>query len=198
MDNIKEIIPLIMFLVPGFLAAWIFYSLTPYLKPEPFERIIQALIFTLITQAASIIIKELCFLMGKICSLGVWDTTSDTFLSTISAAIIGLTFSYYANNNKLHEKLRVLGFTKETSYPSEWHSTFSSDEGVTYIVLQFNDDRRLMGWPREWPVNPKEGYFKIEDPMWLIEGGNNIDLQPLQCVLVNVQDVKWIEFMKKE
>ncbi|HHP5406042.1 TPA: DUF6338 family protein [Aeromonas veronii] len=197
MDNIKDIIPLIMFLVPGFLAAWVFYSLTPYEKPAPFERIIQALVFTLITQIASISIKYIALTIGKIQSFGLWNTTSDTLASTFSAVLIGFTFSYYANNDKFHKKLRSLGITNETSYPSEWHGTFSSDDGVTYIVLHLNDNRRLMGWPREWPVNPKDGYFKIEDPMWIVENGN-IDLASLQCILINVLDVKWVEFLKKE
>ncbi|MGC5428730.1 DUF6338 family protein [Aeromonas veronii bv. sobria] len=198
MDNIKDLIPLIMFLVPGFLAAWIFYSLTPYLKPEPFERIIQALIFTLIVQLVSTLVKKLSFWIGEFYFLGVWDTTSDTLSSTLSAVVIGLIFSYYANNDKFHDKLREFGITKETSFPSEWHGTFSSSEGATYIVLQLNDGRRIMGWPTEWPANPREGYFKIEVPMWITDNDENIDLESLYCILINVQDVRWVEFMKKE
>ena len=46
-DLIKEVIPLLQYLIPGFLAAWIFYSLTAFKRPDTFGQIVQALIFTL-------------------------------------------------------------------------------------------------------------------------------------------------------
>lgn len=52
-DLVKEIIPLLQYLIPGFLAAWIFYSLTAFKKPDTFGQIVQALIFTLVIQAES-------------------------------------------------------------------------------------------------------------------------------------------------
>ncbi len=42
----KELVGIISYLLPGFLAAWIFYGLTAHPKPQPFERVVQALIFT--------------------------------------------------------------------------------------------------------------------------------------------------------
>ena len=43
----KEVVALLTFLMPGFLVAWVFYGLTSHAKPVQFERVIQALIFTL-------------------------------------------------------------------------------------------------------------------------------------------------------
>jgi hypothetical protein len=50
-DLIKEVIPLLQYLIPGFLAAWIFYSLTAFKRPDTFGQIVQALIFTFVIQS---------------------------------------------------------------------------------------------------------------------------------------------------
>ena len=39
------------FLLPGFVAAAVFYSLTSHPKPSNFERVVQALIFTIVVEA---------------------------------------------------------------------------------------------------------------------------------------------------
>ena len=43
----SEIVHVLVFLLPGFLTAAIFHSLTPHRKPEAFERVISALVFTI-------------------------------------------------------------------------------------------------------------------------------------------------------
>ena len=42
-DLVKEIIPLLQYLIPGFLSAWVFYSLTAFKRPDTFGQIVQAL-----------------------------------------------------------------------------------------------------------------------------------------------------------
>ena len=44
----ESTVQLLNYLISGFLTAWIFYSLTPFKINNQFERVIQALIFTLI------------------------------------------------------------------------------------------------------------------------------------------------------
>ena len=43
----SEIVHVLVFLLPGFLTAAIFHSLTPHRKPEAFEHVISALVFTI-------------------------------------------------------------------------------------------------------------------------------------------------------
>jgi len=47
-------VELFQFLLPGFLSAWIFYGFTAFEKPNQFERVIQALIFTIFVQALAV------------------------------------------------------------------------------------------------------------------------------------------------
>ncbi|SUP44184.1 Uncharacterised protein [Vibrio furnissii] len=58
MENLtNDIITLLQYLLPGFVAAWMFYSLTSYPKPSQFERVVQALIFTIFIQAIVVVIE---------------------------------------------------------------------------------------------------------------------------------------------
>lgn len=46
----KEVVLVLVYLLPGFLAAWVFYGLTSHPKPSQFERVVQAVIFTFVIQ----------------------------------------------------------------------------------------------------------------------------------------------------
>lgn len=195
MENFtKEIISILSYLLPGFVTAWIFYSLTSYPRPSQFERVIQALIFTLFVQFFVYLFKCLLLYLGaNYWIVGLWDKSSDLTWSIIIAVTLGLIFSYFANNDKLHRFFRRLGITKETSFPSEWFGTFTQE--VTFVVLHFHDGRRLYGWPKEWPSDPTSGHFLITDPSWL-DGEKEILIERVDNILVNVTDIKWVEFIK--
>ena len=161
----NNVVTILQFLLPGFIAAWIFYSLTSYSKPSQFERVVQALIFTLFIQALVITTKYLSLKIGAYWSAGYWSESSSLIVSIIIAIMFGVVFSYFANNDKIHKYLRNKGITRETSFPSEWFGSFLNN--VTFIVIHFTDERRLYGWPIEWPSEPTSGHFVIADPSWL-------------------------------
>lgn len=64
-DLVKEIIPLLQYLIPGFLSTWIFYSLTAFKRPDTFGQIVQALIFTFVIQGAVLAVGSLCLWMAR-------------------------------------------------------------------------------------------------------------------------------------
>ena len=116
----SEVLKILLYLLPGFISAWIFYGLTSYTRPTQFERIVQALIFTVFTQVCVLVIRGVSIFIGKHTEiLFVWDENISLILSIFIAIIIGLFFARFANNNKIHSFLKKKGFTKETSYPTE-------------------------------------------------------------------------------
>ncbi len=191
----NNIISILQFLLPGFVAAWIFYSLTSYPKPSQFERVVQALIFTLFIQALVSIAKYVLLTIGGYWNIGSWTESSSLIVSIIIAIAFGVVFSYFANNDKIHKYLRDKEITRETSFPSEWFGSFLNN--VTFVVLHFNDERRLYGWPIEWPSEPKSGHFVIADPSWIEEDGEEKRITGVNNILVDVKDVKWVEFLEK-
>lgn len=191
----SDLIAILEFLLPGFVAAWIFYSLTSFAKPSQFERVIQALIFTLFIQGFVSVLEYLCLEVGNYWQVGTWSSSSALVVSIIVAIAFGVFFSSFANNDKVHSYLRSKKLTRETSFPSEWFGTFLKN--VTYVVLHLHDERRLYGWPIEWPSEPTKGHFVIADPSWLLDDGSEARIVGVANILINVADVKWVEFIEK-
>jgi hypothetical protein len=194
-DLVKEVIPLLQYLIPGFLAAWIFYSLTAFKRPDTFGQIVQALIFTLIIQALVSLLGFVFKLVGTHWfTIGDWDVKARSAWSTIVAIALGLASCYLANSDKLHVWLRDRGITRQTSFPSEWYSAFSTKP--RYVVLHLVDNRRLYGWPAEWPSEPTQGQFVIEGPSWIDEKGNEQETGA-ELLVIDASKVQWVEFSEK-
>jgi hypothetical protein len=56
-------------------------------------------------------------------------------------------------------------------------------------------DRRLRGWPFEWPDHPDEGQFRITHAKWLVEGGEDVVLDAAECLVIPASEVEFVEFM---
>lgn len=111
LDISTETIALLQYLLPGFLAAWVFYGLTSHVKPNNFERVAQALIFTLLVQTLNAVCKSALIFIGKYYQLSNWDNSSELISTTILAVFVGAFISLLTNKDWLHEKLRDYGFT---------------------------------------------------------------------------------------
>ena len=190
----NEFIEILKFLLPGFITAWVFYGLTAYAKPSQFERVVQALIFTIIVQAIVIVIHWSAELIGEYYFIiGRWNNNLNLIYSIVIAFIIGLLFSYFANNDKIHSFLRKKRITKQTSFPSEWFGSFSQFK--TYVVLHLRDGRRIYGWPEEWPSQFDNGHFSIAEAEWL-DNDNRIELTRVSNILIPATEVLFVEFME--
>lgn len=197
MESISsELFNVLKFLLPGFLTAWIFHAFTAYPKPSQFERVIQALIFTIIIQGMIFFIKITSLKIGSFYSLGAWSELSNTLSSYLSAIFLGLIFSYYANNDKFHNILRKLKITKQSSYHCEWYGAFHDREKCR-IVLNLIDGRRIYGWPYEWPSDPTKGHLVLTEAAW-IDGQEYIDLPQVNAIMFKVSDIQWVEFINEE
>lgn len=200
-----NLIDIIEYLLPGFLAAWIFYGLSAHDKPGQFERIIQALIFTTLVQALSTFV-ELFWIQPRFTANRSTPIDSKILFSALYAAAIGSIFAWSGNRDFPHRLLRFFKITEQTSYPSEWFGVFSKQK--SYIVLHLNDERRLYGWPKEWPQSSEKGHSYIMQPSWLLEQPEGADPSGevpeeylgdnmVEGILINVSDVKWVEVMQK-
>jgi hypothetical protein len=192
----KESIALFAYLLPGFLAAWVLYGFTSDPKPSQFERVIQALIFTFLVHATLPFVQFFLEYTGqKLFVVRPWDKVAEELTKVFIAFALGSILAFYTNNDAIHEWLRAKGLTTRTSFPSEWFGVFSRT--VTFVVLHLNDDRRLFGWPKEWPNESDKGHFYIMDPSWILEDGTQLDLPGVEGILVATKDVKWVEFISQ-
>jgi hypothetical protein len=190
----KDAVALLAFLLPGFAAAWFFYGLTSHPKPSQFERVIEALIFTFVVQALLVALKWVLQALDGWIVIGRWGRDVELMWSLILAVFLGVCLAYLTNNDSFHKWLRSRGLTSRTSHPSEWYCVLS--QTVTYVVLHLQDGRRLYGWPKEWPIAPDKGEFYIQEPMWIGENDVALDMTELEGILVQVKDVRWVEFCR--
>lgn len=190
-----ELIPLLNYLLPGFVAVAVFSSLTSHAKPSEFERIIQALIFTVLAQISTLAIKGTLLAVGaRFETLGSWPENGDLVASILSATALGTLAAWAVNTDSAHALLRKIGVTREDSYPTEWYSAFSRNRDC-YAVLHLEGERRLFCWPEEWPSDPKTGHFVVVDAEWLVGENERVPLPSVQAMLVPVGNVEMVEFV---
>ena len=183
-----EVVSVLVFLLPGFVAASVFYSLTSHPKPGILDRLIQALVFTVIVHAVIIGIS----LVADIAREESWIPV----LAVLISVMLALMTVYWSNHDTMHGILRRLGITKETSYPSEWYSTFWRLNDC-YVVLHLKEGRRLYGWPEEWPSQSDRGHFRISEGEWLKNDENDgVSTTGVPTILIPANDVEMVEFIK--
>ena len=194
----SEIVSVLVFLLPGFVAAAVFYSLTSNPKPNEFGQVVQALVFTMVGQSITWgILYVLEIFMGTSVLLIEGFRIAVSVLSAIFFALIAV---YVSNNDIAHGFFRRIGLTRRDSYPSRWYSTFAQNDEC-YVVLHLKGERRLYGWPEEWPNHPDQGHFKIIESEWLDEDdGSNQSENGAEvfAILVRVEDIEMVEFIKAE
>ena len=187
-----EIVGVLAFLLPGFVAAAIFYSLTSHPRPGAFDRVVVALVFTLIGQ--TITSYALSAFVGAEESAGAiegWEPG----LSILVAIVLGSCASGVSNSDLPHRILRRLRLTRETSYPSEFYSTFAQYGSRSFIVLHLRGERRLYGYAEEWPSDPKDGHFCVTEAKWLGDENKETPLEGVAAVLVPATEVVMVEFL---
>ena len=191
----EHILRLLYELLPGFLAAWVFYSLTAHPKPSSFERIVQALVFTIIVRAVMTGTRLLLQFAGVLTDAGTWTQDVQLTWSVITALAVGLLVATSVNKDWFHGCLRRIRLTSRTSYPSEWYSGFTRSKRH-YVVLHLTGERRLYGWPEEWPDSPDRGHFLIMQAKWLLDDGKTRDLDGVERLAIPAADVEMVEFLK--
>ena len=194
----KAIVDVMMYLLPGFITAALVYTLTPAPRPIPFERVIQALIFTMIIHVGVSVTRFVLLWAGTHArQWGPWTDGVALGWSVVLAFALGLFVAWTANSDRIHGALRKLRITHQTSYTSEWYGAFCRHQG--YVVLHLTGNRRMLGWAEEWPSTPDVGHFVIASAQWLLEenGANKVvDLPTVHRILIKAQDVEMVEMMR--
>ena len=192
----QMIIDVLTFLLPGFISAAILHSLTPAPRPIPFERVVQALIFTIVIQVGTSGVETgLIGIGARFVSIGVWSEQTRIAWSLVLAGLLGVVLAWIENTDQLHSRLRKLGITHQTSFSSEWYGALSQARGG-YLVLHLSGERRLYGWVVEWPNTSEHGHFVMAEAEWLLVDGDRTPLEGVEQIVIRVQDVEMVELMQ--
>lgn len=115
----KDVVALLQYLAPGFVVAWVFYGLTSHVKPSQFERVVQALIFTVVVHAVVLAERAVAEAVGERFALGEWSANSQLLASLVTALIVGVAMSACVNGDAFHRWTRKLGIPTGTYLPQE-------------------------------------------------------------------------------
>lgn len=204
-DVSKELITLIQYLAPGFLAAWIFYGLTSHVRPSSFERVAQAVIYSLFISLLAVAAKSSLFCIGKRFSIGEWPESGDSLTAVFIAILLGFILATTSNSDFFHSWLRKLRLSSRSAHPSEWFAILKANPA--YMVFHLKDERRLVGYPLVWPSDHEKGHFFITNCRWLLDESNEVnspdtgdadyrEVDYAEGILMNSSDVKMIEILK--
>lgn len=183
-----SLIGVFMFLLPGLVAASIFQALISNPKPSAFDLVVRAFIFTMVVGLT-------VELMIWVASIAGWKVSVEgsIIVPGITAIVLGLGFAYVWNSDMLHKFLRNLGLTRQSSYQTAQYSAFAQ-HGDCYVVLHMRGERRLYGWPKEWPSRPDDQHFLIEEGEWLDEKERK-PIEGVSHILIPATEVEMVEFL---
>lgn len=192
----SSVVEVLTFLLPGFIAAELLYILRPATRPIPFERVVQALIFTMFVQVGVAVVREAALTFGaRFFQIGQWTADLSLAWSVVIGSSIGLVLARAANSDRLFAWLRDKRVTKQTPYPSEWYRAWTTYSDRGYLaVLHLKGERRLSGWVQEWPNTHLSGHFVIEECQWLHDDGGQ--LAGAGITIVRAEDVEMVELVE--
>ena len=209
MELSLEFLKIIFALLPGFISAEILFMLTPYVKPAPFERIIQALIMTALVKGG---VEITYYIAAK--NDFIIPINADYILSILVAVFLGIVLSWCANNDFPNRFLRPsyqhkkwwqkwtigliskLNITNSGLHPNEWFSFFREADG--FAVFHLSGNRRLIGIIEQFPELSDKGHFIVINAGWIDDQDNIIPLENVKKVLLPAEDVSWVELIKRE
>ena len=187
-----DLLQFIYFLLPGFVAAWIFYGLTAHPRQSPFERVVEALIFTALVQALTVGVTESLYAVGSRMESAAVLTKSGVFAISVCVALpLGLAAAAMSNGNAPHGWLPDW-ITKRTSLPSEWYAGFA--KYPRFVYLRLRDGRTLYGWPMEWPDAADAGHFLMTRCEWILADETRVELPLIEAMLIPAETVETVEF----
>jgi hypothetical protein len=186
MPSSFEALAILLILLPGFLAAYILQSLATRPKQTDLERVIEALIFSLLIY--------LVYILTSGTGLPVsWRLEKDaagnpaytveaawrrlTLLTLVLPVLLGIVSAWLVEHDLLLRVLRFCKLTERTSRSSTWIDVMTEINSVAQVELA--DGRKVMGWITYYSVDPDDSSLFLEEAAWVSEE-NEGDLVPIK------------------
>jgi hypothetical protein len=201
MDTIKdfkdlnEFVPILIFLLPGFLTSKILDILVIRKERDVFDKLVQALVFTFANLALFVVARWIIESATSAKFDRQFLSVGNVLLITSCAVGIGLACAFEIRNELALSFLHKLKFTKKTYNLSTWIDTFSASE--KYVVVHLEDGRRIYGWPKFYSDEPGERAIFLQDATWLDEQNKALN-EPLISILLDEKSgIQFVEFVSE-
>jgi len=191
-----QALQILIFLIPGFISSSILNSLIVRRdERREFPAVIEALIFSMLVYTAYAVIRGTSPIaldqQGQAPTLS-YEAMGFLWLLLISV-VLPMSMSFLVTTD-LHMKIaRGLRITRRTSRSSTWFDVFYDIK--TYVIIDFDNGRRVYGWPMYYSDNPEDQYVFLHDPYW-IEGEEFIETGLKGLLITPAQRIEFIEFLE--
>lgn len=209
----NDALVVLLALLPGLVSVAILHQLTVRETRAPFERVIQALLYTFMSHVIWLVFLAVAGLVltlaAAIRSKGSnwpWGLANPsievTFIGLGATGMgLGIAMAWVINNDHVHKLARRKGISKKSARPNEWYDAFYRWE--EYVVVHLVDGRRIYGWPRLYPDNPDEGHLVLQEAEWLRDNdssatGEPLDSPQLTNIMIPARIIEFVEFVPSE
>ena len=197
-----EAINLLFFLLPGFMAGQLFYSLFKLRDSSASRRMLDAMMFSFaiyLLVSLSVTWEPLAQVLSNngVLSYLFTNNTKLILLTLAWIVILPLIVGFIYFNDHVHKILRKLKITTKTSRENTWNDAFASQD--RYVIASLADGRRVRGYPSMYSTDPDEGFVYLYNPAWVNDDKNNDDEPDYiesNChgFLLNRENIELIEF----
>lgn len=175
--------------------------LTPASKRDNLQKVVTALIFSLVIYTIyAIIFKEHPVLLVEKTIDGEKQYSINftghaiVFLLVVSM-LIPLAISASIKHDWHMKFFRRFKVTDRTSRTNVWFDVFTDIK--SYIVINFEDGRRLYGWPEYFSDDPEDKSLFLCHAAWIGDDGNFIKLDNRGILVTPNERIDTIEFVKE-
>lgn len=190
-----QALEILIFLIPGFISATVLNALIVRKEKKELGKIIEALIFSmLIYTIYSFVSGRSPITLNQIEESITYSYNSESFL-WLGLLSIGIpaALGLFVTNDWHMKAARKLRISRRTARSSVWFDVFCDIR--KHIIINFENGRRLYGWPMYYSNEPENQYIFLFKPAWIQEE-EFIDL-PVEGILVTPeQKIESIEFLE--
>lgn len=190
-----QALEILIFLIPGFISATVLNALIVRKEKKELGKIIEALIFSmLIYTIYSFVSGRSPITLNQIEESITYSYNSESFLwlgllSVGIPAALGL----FVTNDWHMKAARKLRITRRTARSSVWFDVFCDIR--KHIIINFENGRRLYGWPMYYSNEPENPYIFLFKPAWIQED-KFVDLSVEGILITPEQKIESIEFLE--
>ncbi len=167
-----EALGILLVLLPGFACAYIVQFLAVRRKQSELDKIIEALLFSLILYLLTLPFFGYTLplgwrQLGPQHSNSYQITVDWSYLAWLAMGAIAFAILYSANINRdwFLSLLRWMKVTERTSRKTIWNDAFQEAGGMVQVGI--SGDRKILGWLRYYSDEVKESSLFLEAASWV-------------------------------
>jgi hypothetical protein len=190
-----QALQILIFLIPGFISSRLMNSLViRKVERKELDSIVEALIFSMIIYTVYAGIRGTSPIVLDQTANNVsylYDGVSFLWLGGITV-ILPILLSLFITNDWHMKIARALRISNRTAKASVWFDAF--DNIRKYVVIDFENGRRLYGWPLYYSDSINEPYLFLYKPSWIIDD-KLVDTEVYGMLITPEQKIDMIEFL---